>query len=324
MSYMYNFIDSYNLMKNANKIGIFTHRDADGDALGSAFSLYFHLKGLGKEVEVVSDSIVPPQLEFLGVGGLIKRKPSFSYDLVIATDCNSREMLGVVKPFFVGEKSVQFDHHPQNPEFADINNIELNVSSASEIVADFFIHNDLKITSEIGELLLTGMITDSGGFKFSYLTSKTFNIVGAIIDRSGVEISKVMRKVFESETRDSFDMQKHAINHTEYLFDGRAVIIKIDYSFYKNTKIDANACKFLTRIGTEQKDVKITCLVSEVQPNVNKVSFRSKDGYDASACARVFGGGGHKEAAGCKIYGNFFGVVEKLIRAIGDELKCKE
>lgn len=320
---MYNFKESYNLMKNANKIGIFTHRDADGDALGSAFSLYYHLKNLGKTVEVVSDSVVPPQLDFLGVSDLIKRKPSFEYDLVVATDANNKEMLGVVKPFFVADKSIQFDHHPSNPEFADVNNIELNVSSASEIVADFMLQNSLEITKEIGELLLTGMITDSGGFKFSSLTSNTFKIVSAILDKTGILISSIMRKVFESETRESFDMQKYAINHTEYLFDGKAVIIKLDYAFYKNSGIDPNSCKFLTRIGTEQKDVKITCLVSEVQPNVNKVSFRSKDGYDASACARVFGGGGHKEASGCKIHGNFYGVVEKLIRAIGDELQCR-
>lgn len=321
---MYNFKESYNLMKNATKIGIFTHRDADGDALGSAFSLYYHLVGLGKVVEVVSDTIVPPQLDFLGVSNLIKRKPSFEYDLVIATDSNNKEMLGVVKPFFVAPKSIQFDHHPLNPDFADINNIELNVSSASEIIAEFFIENNLEMSKKIGELLLTGMITDSGGFKFSYLTHKTFSVVSVILEKTGLQLSPIMRNIFESETKDSYLMQKYAINHTEYLFDGKAVIIKIDNSFYNKTGIDPNACKFLTRIGTEQKDVKITCLVSEVQPNVNKVSFRSKDGYDASACARVFGGGGHKEASGCKIYGNFYAVVDKLIRAIGDELGCKE
>lgn len=321
---MYNFKESYEMMKQAKHIGIFTHRDADGDALGSAFALYFHLKSLGKEVEVVSDSTITTQLEFLEVGGLIHKKPSFLYDLVIATDSNNKEMLGVAKPFFEAPNSIQFDHHPLNPDFADINNIELNVSSACEIVAKFFIENDIPISNKIGELLLTGIITDSGGFKFSNLTNETFKIVSKIMDDAGVEISPLMRKIFESETKESFLMQKYAINHTEYLFGGKAVIIKIDYSFFKETGVDPNACKFLTRIGTEQKEVKITCLVSEVQPNVNKVSFRSKDGYDASACAKVFGGGGHKEASGCKIRGNFYGVVEKLIRAVGDELGCKE
>ena len=321
---MYNFKESYEMMKQSKHIGIFTHRDADGDALGSAFALYFHLKSLGKEVEVVSDSSVIDQLNFLGVDDLIQRKPSFDYDLVIATDCNNKEMLGVVKPFFEAQNSIQFDHHPLNPEFASINNIELNVSSACEIVAKFFMENNIQINTRIGELLLTGMITDSGGFKFSNLTNDTFKIVSKIMDEADVELSTLMRNIFESETKDSFLMQKYAINHTEYLFNGKAVIIKIKHSFFKETGIDPNACKFLTRIGTEQKDVKITCLVSEVLPNVNKVSFRSKDGYDASACAKVFGGGGHKEASGCKIRGNFYSVVEKLIRAMGDELGCKE
>lgn len=322
---MYNFKSSNENMKRAERIGIFTHSNADGDAIGSAFALYFYLKGLGKDVEVVCDTTLPNQLKFLKVEELIHNQAKGNYDLVIATDCNTPELMGINKAGFLACKnSIQFDHHPKNPQFAKVNNVNTETSSASEVVAKFFIENGIKITKQIGEFLLSGIITDSGGFKFSCATTNTMLVVSKILSESGAELSYIMNSLFESETMDSFKMQKYAINHTEFLFGGQAVIIKIDNSFFKETGIDPNACKFLTRIGTELKDVKLTALISEVTPNVNKVSFRSRAGYSANACASVFGGGGHNQASGCKIYGNFYEAVERVIKAMGDELGCRE
>ena len=322
---MYNFKLSNDIMLKANKIGIFTHANVDGDAVGSAFSLYHYLVGIGKDVDVISDTTLPTQLDFLNVTSKICQRAKEGYDLVIATDCNNADMMGVNKSsFYKCSNSIQFDHHPLNPEFAKVNNIETAVSSASEIVAKFFIENNIPITNEIGKFLLSGIITDSGGFKFSCTTSDTMIVVSEILNQSGIELSHIMSCLFESESRDSFEMQKYAINHTEFLFDGQAAIIKIDNSFFAKTGIDPNACKFLTRIGTELADVKLTALVSEVTPNVSKVSFRSRKGFDANACARAFGGGGHLQASGCKIFGNFYETIERIKKVLGDEIACKE
>ena len=322
---MYNFKQSKEVLERAKRIGIFTHANVDGDAVGSAFALYYYLKDLGKDVEVVSETTIPNQLKSLNIEDLIMQKPTKNYDLVISTDCNNTDMMGINKSKFLEcSNSVQFDHHPLNPNFARVNNVETNVSSACEVVANFFLENKLPITKQVGEFLLSGIITDSGGFKFSCATNETMSIVAEILKQSGITLSEIMSNLFEAEDFNSFQMQKYAINHTEFLFGGQAVIIKIDNSFFANTGVDPNACKFLTRIGTEQKDVKLTALISEVTPNVNKVSFRSRRGYDASACARAFGGGGHVQASGCKIFGNFYDVVERIIRVMGEELACKE
>ena len=320
---MYNFKLSKEVLENAHSVGIFTHNNVDGDAVGSAFALYYYLLDLGKEVEVVAETTMPNQLKFLGLDDLIKKEPTMKYDLVVSTDCATADLMGLNKhKFLVCSNSIQFDHHPTNSEFAKVNNLETEVTSASEIVAEYFLENKINISKRIGELLLTGIITDSGGFKFSCTKAKTLKIVSAILDQTGIEISDIMSNLFESETEDSFKMQQYAMNHTEFLFGGQAVIIKIDNKFFKNTGIDPNACKFLTRIGTELKSVKLTALVSEVTPNVNKVSFRSKKGYDASKCASAFGGGGHPQASGCKIFGNFYDAVERIIRVMGEQLEC--
>lgn len=321
---MYNFELSKKVMEKANKIGIFTHANADGDAIGSAFALYYYLMGLGKSVEVVAETTIPNQLKFLHIEDGLKQTPSFDYDLVIATDCNTADMMGSNKQEFLRTiNSISFDHHPNNPEFAKINNLATDVSSASEIVAEFFIQNNIEITDKIAELLLSGIITDSGGFKFSCTTSNTMRVASELLKRSNINISSIMNNLFESETRGSFEMQKYAMNHTEFLFDGKVVLIAIDYNFYKSTGIDPNSCKFLTRIGTELKDTCLTALISEVAPNVNKVSFRSRYGYSASNCAKAFGGGGHPQASGCKIFGKFDETLNRIKKVLKEELECR-
>lgn len=319
---MIDFKKSKQLMEGSDSIAIFTHANADGDAIGSAFALYYYLKDLGKNVDVFSDTILlPSQLEFLGVEKILNKSTQPKYDLAIITDCNNLDLLGKNKQQLLKiNKSVQFDHHPLNPNLASVNNVITEISSASELVAMFFLDQNINITSKIGTFLLSGIITDSGGFRFSCVSGNTMRIVADIIDKSNINLSQVMNHLFESESMDSYKMQKEAYNNTEFLADGKIVIVKLDYNFYKNSKVNPNACKFLTRIGTELKDTCLVAVISEVEPNVNKVSFRSRKGYDASRCARVFGGGGHVEASGCKIHGNFYDTVEQIKQVLMDEL----
>lgn len=320
---MLNFIKSKQLLERSESIAIFTHANADGDAIGSAFAFYYYLTSLGKKVDVFSDSeTLPNQLSFLNIADILNKKTVLKYDLAVATDTSTLDLLGKNKQNFLRiSNSIQFDHHLLNPNFARVNNISTNVSSACELVADFFYKSNIKITKRIGQLLLSGIVTDSGGFKFSCTTNKTMEIVSKILKETKIELSSIMSNLFESETMDSFLMQKEAYNHTEFLKDNKIAIIKLDYNFYKTNGVDPNACKFLTRIGTELKDVVLTALVSEVEPNVIKVSFRSRMGYDASKCARCFGGGGHKQASGCKIFGSFNEAVYNIKNVLMDELR---
>lgn len=319
---MLNFKKSKDVIERANSIAIFTHANADGDAIGSAFALYYYLKDLGKLVDMYTDTTkLPNQLEFLNVNGIINKAHSSKYDLHIVVDSNNPDILGKMKPKFLScSDSVQFDHHPLNPEYATVNNTLVESSSASEVVARYFIENEIKITDTMATFLLSGIITDSGGFKFSCITSKTMEVVFYLLKATNISLATIMSKLFESETLDSFSLQKYAYNHTEFILNNKACLVVIDNKFYSRTGIDPNSCKFLTRIGTELKDILITAVLSEVEPGVTKVSFRSRSGYKASSCAIKFGGGGHTQAAGCKIYGALNTTIEKIKKVIAEEI----
>lgn len=319
---MKNYDIAINKMQNSKNIAIFTHANADGDAIGSAFAFYFFLKGLGKNVDVFCKTTLPSQLKFLEVEELINKKTvTCAYDLAICVDCNTLEMTNIyAQDFLKCKSSISFDHHPNNPGFADINIVEPKLSSTCELIAKVFYETGCKITDRMAELLLTGIVTDSGGFKFSCTSKDTMNIVNRLLNENNIEISFIMSNVFESENEEYLEFYKEAINNTELIRNNTVAIISIQNSFFKRTGIDPNSAKNLTRIGTELKSVIVTALITEVEPNVCKVSFRSRLGYDCSKCASVFGGGGHKQASGCKIYGDFLTTKERVIKSITDGL----
>ncbi len=318
---MSNSKDIYEKILKANTIGIYTHANVDGDALGSAFAFYYLLKDLGKVVDVYSRTTIPNQLKFLEVGNLLNKRSVKRYDLVIAVDCSTKEMMNIYAPDFSNYKNaIQFDHHPTNTSFTEVGIVEPNRSSASELIANFFYENDVKITPIMAKFLLTGIITDTGGFKFSCTTKSTMEIVYKLLQDSEIEISYLMSNIFESEEPNYIQLYKEAINNTKLLCDNKIALIYIPYSFYKRTGIDPNSAKNLTRIGTEIKTVLLVGLIAEVEPNVCKVSFRSRKNYDCSVCASVFGGGGHRQASGCKIFDTLDNCIKRVTKSMVDIL----
>lgn len=318
---MKNYNIAIEKIKKADNIVIYTHANVDGDAIGSAFAFYFLLKGMGKKVDVFAKTTMPNQLKFLEIEDILNKKTIDKYNLAIVVDCNTIEMTSVyVDEFYKIPESVQFDHHRNNPSYADINIVEPNMSSACELIANVLSETNTKINKKTAEFLLCGMITDSGGFRFASVTSKTLLTAYKLIDEFNLDLSYYMHNLFESESKEYLKMYKEAINNTELLCNDQVAIITLPYRFFKETGIDPNSSKNLTRIGTEIKSVIATALISEVEPNVSKVSFRSRKGYDCSLCAAVFGGGGHREASGCKIFGNLNDTKDKVLKAITDGL----
>ena len=317
------FSNAFQIINSAKKVAIFTHANVDGDAIGSAFAFYFYLKGLNKEVDVFTKTTIPNQLKFLQVEDIINKKTCDNYDLAIAVDCNVSEMMNIyAEKFLQIENNMQFDHHPNNPHYAKTNITDHTRSSACELIAEFFIANNAVLSEQVVKFLLSGIITDSGGFKFSNTSKRTMEIVGELLSKYDIELHYLMENLFESEEPEYLELYKEAINNTKLIENNKIAIITIPNEFYQRTGIDPNSAKNLTRIGTEIKSVIVTALIAEAEPNMCKVSFRSRGDYDCSECAKVFGGGGHRQASGCKVYGNYYDTIEKVIKSITDGMQC--
>ena len=313
--------DLKNVIESNQNFVIYTHINTDGDALGSSFGFYRVLKQLGKNVDLFIDSPVPSSLSFLGIEEVLNKKTISKYDVVFSLDSGESDRLGKYeKDFYAVPNSVQIDHHRNNPNFAKLNFVSPDTSSTCEYIYKLIGEMGYKIDEKTAVCFLTGIMTDTGGLRFSNATKETLFTVYDIVAKYNIDLSEIMSQIFETMDQETFVTYKYAINNTKFFDENKIAMIIVDNKFLTGNNIPLSATKMLTRIGTEIKDVFYTVAIVEEKPNEYKVSFRGRKGKSVESCARALGGGGHLYAAGCKLYGNIETVKEKILKAIRDEM----
>ena len=191
-------------IKKAEKIVIMAHETPDGDAIGSVLSMYLALKKLGKEADVIVKEF-PRTFSFLPGAKNIKTKSDIEkYDLAISLDCADLKRLVGREYFEKAEKTIVIDHHGTNTMYGDLNFVNPVSPACCEILAGMLEYFDISIDSEIGSCLVAGIITDTGGFKYSSVTAETFEFTAELL-RKGVNVSEIYQRVLETKTKSSFE-----------------------------------------------------------------------------------------------------------------------
>lgn len=306
-------------INKAKTIAAFSHINTDGDAVSSLLSLKEGLESIGKKVDVFVDSDIPTHVKFLKDTTKLNPKMREKYDLMIAVDCGDEARLGSFTEIFLKFKNtVQIDHHINNPNFAELNIIDSLASSTAEIIYDILRFLKITITPNMAELLLTGILTDTGGFRFQNTTSYSLKTASELLDIYGKSVSGIAEKVFSGYTALEYEAMKTAINGMRLFHDNRIAILTMRLSDYKRIGVKENDCQNFARLGLDISSVEASAVISESSPGVYKVSMRSKGNIDVASAAKSFGGGGHKNASGCKLYGDYETVVEKVVKSMWD------
>lgn len=296
-----------------DKIAIATHTRPDGDALGSSVGLYYGFLTLGKEVDLLCDCDVPQKVRFLY--GMDKfKKVAGSYDLIILSDCNEFSRTGdLVFDFKNVKKTVCIDHHQTMRKECDINIIDAKSASCSEIVLEILDENNIEITSEVANCLYTGLMTDSGNFCHTNVTEKTF-LHAAELFKLGADPNLLTRKIFKLLEGNKVKLLAKAMSDLKFFDNG-----KIAYFFVSKKTLSELECESVQTEGLidnalSVENVQIAIAVMEGnKPNEYKISLRSIKGVEVSRVAESFGGGGHKQAAGCTLCGNYYDVEERIV-----------
>lgn len=303
-----------NSITSSSSIAILTHEKPDGDAIGSATSLYISLKRLGKDV----DLIIPEYPRVFNYLESLKESVTDSlkdYDLVITVDCAQVSRIGQISDIFShGKTKLVIDHHASNNNYGDINLIKMT-SSCCQIIFDVILALNVEIDKNIGNALITGVLTDTGGFKNSDVDKKTFEIAGYLYDRK-TEISKVYTTLMQTKSKARFELYKMAINRLELYYND-----KIAFTYISKEDIDNVGAVFgdhegLVDIGKEVEGVEVSIFLRE-EEDCYKISLRSNDYVDVCKIAMTFGGGGHTKAAGCNINLPFSKAKEAIIEEVG-------
>ncbi len=171
-------------IKKANKIVILTHEHPDGDAIGSSLAMYMALKALGKNPDLIIPEL-PRIYNFLPCADEIKKESSIeNYDLALAIDCATVKMLNGWSNYFENANvKIVIDHHGTNTMFGDINFVNPDAPAAAQVLITVFDSFGVEITKEIGTAILTGIITDTGGFQYQATTPETFEFASLLLKK---------------------------------------------------------------------------------------------------------------------------------------------
>ena len=304
-------------IKNANTIAILVHENPDGDAVGSALAMELALKQLNKEADVIIPEF-PKEFEFLPDADKIKAGTDVtSYDLVLTLDCASIKLINNCINYFENAKTkIAIDHHSSNTMFADYNFVDQEAPACAQLLLVIFGYYNIEVTKEIGTCILTGIITDTGGFRYEGVTAETFRFVAGLCEK-GVKVSKVYQRVFASKTRAKFELHKIALDREEFLEDGKIAFTYITKADEEKVGAKNGDYDGIVENGRDVEGVEVSIFLRETDKGI-KISLRSKDYVNVSEAATMFGGGGHIRAAGCNIQGT----IEQAKNQIINRIKC--
>ena len=309
-------------INKAEKIVILTHETPDGDAMGSSLAMKHAIKLLGKEADVIipeySDCFsFLPGIEEVKVESNVER-----YDLAIALDCADNKILkGNEKYFEIAKRKIVIDHHSSNKMYGDINFVNPVAPACCEILVGMFDYFGIELTKEIGTCIITGIITDTGGFDYN-TTAETFDFAAMLL-RKGINISDVYRKVLKTKTRPNFELRKIADNRLEFLENGKVTFSYITLEEERSVNAKTGDHEGLVENGRDIEGVEVSIFLHEKEGKSNgfKVSLRSTEYVNVSDVCLMFGGGGHARAAGAFVNGTVEQIKEKLLAEIKKQLK---
>lgn len=291
----------------AQHIGVTAHIRPDGDAIGSVLGLGLSLLAAGKQVEMVLKDGVSNSFRHLVGSELIKRSFSADCDLYIVVDCSDLKRTGgVLDGKTVG---IVIDHHITNENFAELNLVEPSSVATSAILAQKLPAWGYPITQDVARALMTGILSDSIGFRTSNTTSASLRIASDLMDL-GANISELYNKALINRSFAATNYWGFALARLQH--EDNLVWTTLTLQDRANSGYSGNDDADLTNILSSIDPLDIAVLFVEQRADLTKVSWRARSGLDISSLAASFGGGGHPAAAGAEISGSL-DVVQRLV-----------
>ena len=305
-------------IKKAENIVVLTHETPDGDAIGSSLAMNLILQKLGKNVDVVITQF-PKTFSFLPQAENVKNEIEIkTYDLAISVDCTTLNRLDGKELFEKAKRKIVIDHHGSNTMYGEINYVNPVAPACCEILAGMLEYWDIDIDIDTGSCILTGIITDTGGFKHASVTAETFEFTAELL-RKGVNVSDIYYRVLETKTKANFELLRIATDRLEFLEDGKVAFTYITEKDMKDVNAQFGDHEGIVELARGIEGVEISVFVREREDEkAFKVSMRASNNSKAnvSDICYIFGGGGHPKAAGALVKGNVEEVKEKIVQAI--------
>ena len=330
---MENIQDLKTLLSVPKDVVITSHRNPDGDAIGSSLAVYHYLVRKGHVVQVIFPSEYPSNFVWMKDADKIMiydNDPELAEavikksDVIFALDYNALDRIDKMGEV-IGKldcPKILVDHHLYPENFADFVLSDTTASSTCELVYDLLEMLDEKkmIDPIVGECMFTGILTDTGSFKYS-TSPKLFRIVAELLER-GVDDYSLQDLIFNNATEKQLRLLGHCLhNRMEILDEFKTGIITLTKKDYENFNIQRGDTEGVVNFLLTMKNVKIAAFITE-QPTIVKISLRSKGDFSVQEIARKhFKGGGHKNASGGASYAGLTATVNKFKKVLPEYLE---
>ena len=308
-------MECVSLLKEFDNYLILTHRNPDGDTLGSAYALKRALDLLGKKSMVRCNDDIHPKFSYLWEN---VDNSEITFDKIIAVDVADKKLLGEEFEAKYGDNVfLCIDHHTSNRESAQ--NLLLEDRAAAAVVIYEVIRQlGVEITPEIASCVYTGLATDTGCFMYSN-TTPTVHRIAAEVMAKGADYTLINRLMFETKTLQYLRLEQMAVSSIESHFDGKCAIMTVTRKMFEESGASSSECDGIAAIPRKIEGVKIAVTIRERHNGSFKVSMRTIEPYDAAKICANFGGGGHNAAAGCEFDCSLNETKEKLLEVIKEE-----
>ncbi len=296
------------LIQRSQKIGITSHIRPDGDAIGAVLGLGLALTTAGKTVEMVLRTGVSKTFRHLAGADRIQKTFTSENDLYIVVDCSDLERTGGVLNDH--QVDIVIDHHITNQGFGKLNLVEPGSVAACAILAEHMPKWGLTINADVASALLSGIISDSIGFRTSNTTASSLRIAAELMEK-GADITRLYNKALISKPFESVTYWGYGLVKLER--ENGLVWTTLSLEDRRSAGYTDDDDADLTNVLSSIEDIDVAVLFVEQSHDLVKVSWRARPGIDVSSIAFSLGGGGHAPAAGVEIKGKLMEVKEKIL-----------
>jgi phosphoesterase RecJ-like protein len=307
------------LIESKRRFAITSHIRPDGDSLGSSLGLYWLLRALEKDVEVIMRDPVPHAYQKLPGSCDVRVTPSVdrAYDAVFVIECSDITRPGLIdleKQFVVN-----IDHHSTTALFGTINWIDSTASAVGEMIYNLCKATGVRVTREIAECVYTALITDTGSFHYSNTTERTFKVASELV-RAGVKPAKISEAVFSSYPWSKIELLSAVLSTVRRDRSGRVAWMRQTLDMQESAQASEEDGDGFVNYPLTVGEVEVVVLLKECAPGIYRTSLRSKGDINVARIAEKFGGGGHRNAAGCTLTGDWdeaeHTIVQLLLEAV--------
>jgi bifunctional oligoribonuclease and PAP phosphatase NrnA len=306
------------IIKSGRTFLVTSHIRLDGDAVGSELALYESLRQMGKNVVVYNRDRTPELYRFLPDAGVIVNvlESVRGFDAVFVLDCSEIDRVGEEAGRIASiRKIINIDHHVSNDRYGHLTLTDPYASSTGEMIYRLLDGMKAEVTKDIATNLYAAILTDTGAFRYSNTSKETFLISSLLVDR-GAEPSWIAQQVYETNPATKIRLLGKALGTLEFHGNGAIGIVHVSQKMLGEADALWEYTEGFVEFPRSVEGVEVAVLFSEIGEKAYKASLRSKGHINVERIARTFGGGGHHNAAACRMQGDFEKVRDVLVDAI--------